>query len=85
MRCVIRCGTLKPALEDYRKCKLDTSCTMVPPNKIYEGRIHANVLNMTAGQDAEIGPFPPKAVKQEFNADTEARLFLHLIAALPKI
>lgn len=61
--------SLKPAIEDYKKCKLDTNCLMIDPNVIYAGRIQANVLNMTGGQNWDIGPFPEQAVKKEFNAD----------------
>lgn len=67
--------TLKPTLEEYRRCKLDTSCNMVNPNVIYKGRIQSNVLNMTGGQDWEIGAFPAQAVKKEFNADTGGSSF----------
>jgi hypothetical protein len=66
---------LKPELEAYEKCKKDTNCIMVHPNKIYTGRIQANVLNMTGGQDWEIGAFPPQAVKREFNADSGGSSF----------
>jgi hypothetical protein len=61
--------SLKPSIDVYNKCKLDTNCLMISPNAIYKGRIQSNVLNMTGGQDWNIGPFPPKAVKKEFNAD----------------
>jgi hypothetical protein len=61
--------TLKPTIEEYKKCKLDTNCIMVSPNIIYKGRIQSNVLNMTGGQDIDIDAFPNQAVKNEFNAD----------------
>lgn len=61
--------SLKPELEAYEKCKKDPNCLMVHPNKTYTGRIQANVLNMTGGQDWDIGAFPAQAVKREFNAD----------------
>ncbi|WP_341901345.1 hypothetical protein [Fluviicola taffensis] len=61
--------SLKPELEEYEKCKKDPNCLMVHPNKTYTGRIQANVLNMTGGQDWDIGAFPAQAVKREFNAD----------------
>ena len=67
--------SLKPTIAEYEKCKLDTNCTMVSPNVIYKGRIQANVLNMTGGQDWDIGPFPPQAVKKEFNADAGGSSF----------
>ena len=48
---------------------------MANPNKIYKGRIQANVLNMTGGQNQNIGPFPPQAVKKEFNANAGGSSF----------
>jgi hypothetical protein len=67
--------SLKPTIEEYKKCKLDTNCIMVSPNVIYKGRIQSNVLNMTGGQDIDIGPFPTQAVKTEFNADNGGSSF----------
>lgn len=67
--------SLKPELEEYEKCKKDPNCTMVHPNKTYTGRIQANVLNMTGGQDWDIGAFPAQAVKREFNADNGGSSF----------
>lgn len=67
--------SLKPTIAEYKKCKLDTTCSMINPNVIYEGRIQSNVLNMTGGQDINIGPFPPQAVKKEFNADNGGSSF----------
>lgn len=67
--------SLKPTLAEYEACKLDTNCLMVSPNVIYKGRIQANVLNMTGGLDRNIGPFPPQAVKTEFNADAGGSSF----------
>jgi len=67
--------SLKPMIEDYEKCKLDPNCISVSPNVIYEGRIQSNVLNMTGGQEWDIGAFPPNAVKQEFNADAGGSSF----------
>lgn len=67
--------SLKPSLEEFKKCKQDTNCLMVNPNVIYKGRIQSNVLNMTGGQDINIGPFPSKAVKTEFNADAGGSSF----------
>ena len=67
--------SLKPTMEEYKKCKLDTNCLMVSPNVIYKGRIQSNVLNMTGGQDIDIGAFPPQAVKKEFNADNGGSSF----------
>lgn len=67
--------SLKRTIKEYEKCKLDTNCSMVSPNKIYKGRIQANVLNMTGGQNLNIGPFPPQAVKNEFNADAGGSSF----------
>lgn len=61
--------SLKPELAQYEKCKRDTNCIMIGPNVIYKGRIQSNVLNMTGGQNWNIGPFPMVAVKNEFNAD----------------
>jgi hypothetical protein len=67
--------SLKPALEQYEKSLKDSNLMMIPPNNIYKGRIQANVLNMTGGQMYDIGSFPPKAVKSEFNADTGGSCF----------
>jgi len=68
--------SLKPTIAEYEKCKLDTNCTTtVNPNDIYKGRIQANVLNMTGGQNWDIVPFPPQAVKKEFNADVGGSSF----------
>ena len=61
--------SLKPTITEYEKCKLDTNCLMISPNLLYKGRIQANILNMTSGQNWDIGPFPQQAVKKEFNAD----------------
>ena len=67
--------SLKPIIEDYEKCKLDPNCTSVSPNVLYEGIIQANVLNMTGGQEWDIGAFPTQAVKNEFNADAGGSSF----------
>jgi len=67
--------SLKPAIEDSVKCKLDPNCISISPNVIYEGLIQANVLNMTGGQEWGIGPFPTQAVKKEFNADAGGSSF----------
>jgi len=67
--------TLKPTIEDYKKCKLDTNCFMIRPNVIYKGRIQSNVLNMTGGQDIDIVAFPLEDVKNEFNADNGGSSF----------
>jgi hypothetical protein len=67
--------SLQPTVEQFNKCKLDTNCLMVSPNVIYKGRIQSNVLNMTGGQDIDIGAFPPQAVKKEFNADNGGSSF----------
>src|SRR5688572_3475610 len=34
--------SLKPIIEEYNKCALDTNCVMVNPNDIYKGRIQSN-------------------------------------------
>jgi len=67
--------SLKQTIKEYEKCKLDTNCLMVSPNVIYKGRVQSNVLNMTGGQDWEIGAFAPQAVKKEFNADNGGSSF----------
>ncbi len=67
--------SLKSTVMEYEKCKLDTNCLMVSPNAIYKGRIQSNVLNMTGGQNYDIGAFPPQAVKKEFNADNGGSSF----------
>ena len=66
---------LKDAMTEYERCKADTNCFMVNPNNFYSGRIQANVLNMTGGQDWDIGAFPTKAVMSEFNADAGGSSF----------
>lgn len=68
--------SLKPALEAYEASLKDSNQMMVPPNNIYHGRVQANVLNMTGGQMYNVGPFPPQAVKREFNADAGGSCFL---------
>jgi hypothetical protein len=68
--------SLKPTIEEYKKCKLDsTHCTMVNPNIIYSGRAMANVANMTAGESMDVTTFPPSAVKKEFNGDNGGSAF----------
>lgn len=68
--------SLKPAFEEYKKCKLDSAhCIMVNPNKLYSGRAMSNVLNMTAGASMEVSTFPPSAVKKEFNGDNGGSSF----------
>ena len=67
--------SLKPTIAEFEKCKLDSNCFMVNPNVIYKGLIQSNVLNMTGGQDWDIGAFPPQAVKKEFNADNGGSSF----------
>jgi hypothetical protein len=69
---------LKPSIEEYEKCKLDNNCTMISPNQIYKGIIQANVLNMTGGQDWDIGQFSTQAVNAEFNADAGGSSFFEL-------
>jgi hypothetical protein len=60
---------IKPFLKEYEKSLSDPNVTMIHPNKIYTGIVQANMLNMTAGKEVNIGPFPKDAVKKEFNAD----------------
>jgi len=67
--------SLKPAIEQYKESLKDSNSIMIHPNNIYKGRIQANVLNMTGGQMNDIGPFPPQAVKKEFNADAGGSCF----------
>jgi len=66
---------LKLAIEQYEKSLKDNNSTMIPPNNIYQGRIQANVLNMTGGQMYDIDSFPQQAVKKEFNADNGGSCF----------
>jgi len=66
---------LKSTVLEYEKCKLDTNCLMVNPNVIHKGRVQANVLNMTGGQDWNIISFSLQAVKDEFNADSGGTSF----------
>jgi hypothetical protein len=68
--------SLKSALEEYEASLKDSNSMMVPPNNIYKGRIQANMLNMSGGEMYNIGPFPPQAVKREFNADAGGSCFL---------
>ena len=67
--------SLKPVLIQYEESLSDNNSMIIPPNNIYKGRIQANILNMTGGQMYDIGPFPPQAVKKEFNADTGGSCF----------
>ena len=67
--------SLKPSIIEYEKCKIDKNCLMASPNSIYKGRIQSNVLNMSGGQNIDIGAFPPQAVKKEFNADNGGSSF----------
>lgn len=69
---------LASTIEDYERCLKDTNCTMVNPNRIYEGRIQANVLNMTGGNNPEIAAFNPDAVWNEFKADNGGTSFFAL-------
>lgn len=66
---------LQEAIEKYKESLEDENVTMIHPNKIYSGIIQANVLNMTGGQMADIGPFPTDAVQREFNADAGGSSF----------
>ena len=77
--------SLQPTVEQFNKCKLDTNCLMVSPNVIYKGRIQSNVLNMTGGQDIDIGAFPPQAVKKEFNADNGGSSFFQFNCGFGKV
>ena len=67
--------SLKPALERYKKSLENSNSTMISPNKMYQGTVQANLLNMTSGQMYNIGPFPTQAVKEEFNADAGGSCF----------
>src|SRR5258705_1201346 len=67
--------SLRPTIEEFEECKRNPNCKMVDPNNIFKGRVDANVLNMTAGQGAQIGYFPKDAVKEEFNADVGGSSF----------
>lgn len=66
---------LKASIKSYEESLKDSNSIMVHPNKHYNGRIQANVLNMTGGQMYDIGSFPPQAVKKEFNADDGGSCF----------
>ena len=46
---------MQESLEDYEDCKRDPNCMMVHPNNMFKGIAEANVLNMTAGENAAIG------------------------------
>ncbi|MFP9113665.1 hypothetical protein ACLI1A_06965 [Flavobacterium sp. RHBU_3] len=43
--------------------------TMINPDNLYEALFQTTLLNISGGNLPEIGPFPPAAVKSEFNAD----------------
>ena len=60
---------MKQMLANYEKSKNNPNEIMVNPNNIYVGIMSTNGLNMTGGKMVEIGDFPSKAVKKEFNAD----------------
>jgi len=67
--------SLQSAVEQYKESLTDDNSIMISPNKIYKGRAQTNVLNMTGGQNFGTGPFPPQAVKHEFNADAGGSSF----------
>lgn len=73
--------SLMEDFDSYEKCKADPNCFMLNPNNFYTGRIQANVLNMTGGNDSEIGTFPTNAVQQEFNADAGGSSFFQFNCA----
>jgi len=66
---------MKQKLAEYELCKVTPGCAMVHPNNLFQAIAQANVLNMTAGKGASIGPFPKDAVKAEFNADAGGSAF----------
>lgn len=66
---------MKQMLLDYEKSKNNPNEFMVNPNKIYIGIMSSNGLNMTGGKMVDIGDFPTKAVKKEFNADYGGNAF----------
>lgn len=76
--------SLKPTMQEFEDCKRDPNCKMAYPNNIHKGRAEANVLNMTAGRGAQIGGFPPEAVKKEFNADVGGSAFFEFNCAFGK-
>jgi len=66
---------LKPRLIEYEESLKHSNVIMINPNKLYNGIIQANILNMTGGKMYNIGAFPQNAVKQEFNADDGGSCF----------
>ena len=60
---------LKQPLSDYEECLKDSNCMMVHPNRAFQGRAQANVMNMTDGAGGSTLQFPEDAVKEEFGAD----------------
>jgi hypothetical protein len=66
---------LQTMLKEYEESLKDSNSVMIHPNKIYDGRVQTNVLNMTGGQWYDVGPFPTQAVKKEFNADAGGSCF----------
>ncbi len=60
---------MKQMLGEYEKSKNHPNVVMINPNNVYVGLMTANGMNMTNGTMPDIGDFPPKAVKKEFNAD----------------
>jgi hypothetical protein len=60
---------LKEEMEKYRKCKLDTGCTMSDPNRTYRLRLEEQLLKLTKGEPQMMSKFPSEAVIKEFNGD----------------
>lgn len=66
---------LQDRVSEYEQSLTDSNTTLINPNRIYEGIVQANMLNMTAGGNYNIGKFPTQAVKNEFNADAGGSCF----------
>ncbi len=67
---------MKQMLIEYEKSKSNPNQIMINPNNVYIGIMNSNGLNMTGGKMVDIGDFPTKAVKKEFNADYGGSAFL---------
>lgn len=66
---------LKQSLLEYEESLQDSTKTMVNPNKLFQARVQANMMNMTGGQIYNITKFPPAAVRKEFNANQGGACF----------
>mgnify|MGYP006908207366 FL=1 len=72
---------LKEFIKEYEKSLNDPGITLLNPNTYHKNSAIATLLNISqidpnSGMLPELVPFPKNAVKQEFNADFGASVFL---------